>query len=51
MFYYNHTLPSEKQKRIQLLKKLLGSIDENCFFEVHYISLMAVMHILKMVYI
>lgn len=33
VFLYNHTLPSEQEKRTSILKDLLGSVGEHCFFE------------------
>lgn len=33
LYDYNHTRPSESQKREQILKKLLAEIGENCYIE------------------
>lgn len=33
LYYYNHTRPSESQKREQILKNLLAEIGENCYIE------------------
>ena len=33
LYDYNHTRPSEAQKREQILKKLLAEIGENCYIE------------------
>lgn len=33
VYDYNHTRPSESQKREQILKKLLAEIGENCYIE------------------
>ena len=30
---YNHTRPSEQQKRSRLLKEMLGSVGEGCYVE------------------
>ena len=33
LYDYNHTRPSESQKREQILKNLLAEIGENCYIE------------------
>ena len=33
VFLYNHTSPSDQEKRTNILKELLGSMGEHCFFE------------------
>ena len=45
LYEYNHTLPSNIEKRNELIKEMFGSVGENCYFEIPMYSNFGCKHV------